>query len=65
MQEESGETGFREIAMMQEAVRGDGIIDPHPWRGVGVWMRNRNLEGMVIGCVIRRKGGTKTASGVD
>ena len=50
---------------MQEAVRGDGIIDPHPWRGVGVWMRNRNLEGMVIGCVIRRKGGTKTASGVD
>ena len=26
-----------------------------------VWTRSRNLEGMVIGYVLRRKGGTRTS----
>ena len=50
---------------MQEGVRGYGMIDPYPWRGDGGETRSRNLEGMVIGFVIRRKGGTREASGVD
>ena len=49
---------------MQEGVRGEGVTDPHPWRGDGVWTRSRNLEGMVMGHLIR-KGGTRTASGID
>ena len=28
-------------------VRGDGMINPRPWRGDGVWTRSEN-EGMVI-----------------
>ena len=36
------------------------------WRGDGVWTRSRNLAGMVIGqYVTRRKGGKRTANGVD
>ena len=54
-----------EIARMQEGVRGEGMIDQNTWRGDGVWTRNINLEGLVIGYVIRRKGETRTASGVD
>ena len=46
-------------------VRGERVIDTHPWHGDGGWERFRNLEGRVIGYVIRRKGGTRTASGVD
>ena len=40
---------------MQE-VSGEGMIDPHPWRGDGVWTRSRNLKGILIGYwyVIRR-----------
>ena len=34
-----------------QGVRGE-VIDQHPWRGGGVWMRSRNLEGMAIGYVI-------------
>ena len=55
----------------QDARRGQGggddtpMIHAHPWRGVGVWTRRRNLGGMVIRCVIRRKAGTSTAIGVD
>ena len=41
------------------------MMDPHSWRGDGVWTQSRNLEGMVTGYVIRRKGGTRTAGGVD
>ena len=53
--------------MQQEGVRGEGITDPHPWRGDGVRTRSRNLEGMMedgdgVLYVIRRKGGTRTAS---
>ena len=34
---------------------GEGRIDPHPWRGDGVWTRSRIKKGwMVIGYVIRR-----------
>ena len=50
---------------MQEGVKGEGMIVPHPWCGDGVWTRSRDLEGMVIGYVMRRKGGTTTSSGVD
>ena len=50
-----------EIAKVQEGVRGEGTIGPHPRRGDGVWTRSRNLEGMVIGHVIRRKGETRTS----
>ena len=37
-------------------VSGEGMIDPHPWRGDGVWTRSRNLKGILIGYwyVIRR-----------
>ena len=38
---------------------------PTPRRGDGVWTRSRNLEGMVIVYVIRRKSGTRTTSGVN
>ena len=46
-------------------VSGEGMIDPHPWRGDRVWTRSKNVERMVVGYVIRSKGGTRTASGVD
>ena len=35
-----------EIAKMQEGVDGEGMIDPHQWRGGGVWTGS-SLEGMV------------------
>ena len=41
------------------------IDDPHIWRGDGVWTRIRNLVGMVMRYVRRRKGGTRTTCGVD
>ena len=41
------------------------MIDPHQWRGDGVWTRSRDLEGMVIGYVISTKGGARTTSGVE
>ena len=50
---------------MHVGVRGEDMIDPHPWRGDRVQTQSRNLLGMVIGNVVRRKGGTRTASGVD
>ena len=30
------------------------MIDPYPWRGDGVWTRRRDVEGMVMGYVIRK-----------
>ena len=53
-----------EIARTQ-GVRVEGMIDPHTRRGDGVWTRSRNLEGMVVTYVVRRKGATRTARGVD
>ena len=38
-----------------EGVRGEGMIDPHQWRGDRVWTRSRNLEAIIIGYLVCNK----------